>query len=268
MLSFLSFLAYYGFFYIAQAGRGHKHCPVADVPIIAHTGDPVGKFHNHSGVNYYITGPPSDKGIVYFSDVYGIELLENKLLADSYGRAGYFVVAPDFFNGSAAPRDWVNNAPGFDIQTLLDRSTPEVIDPIVATAIDYLRYHRNISRVAAAGYCFGGRYTFRTLAEDNGVDIGFAAHPSYFTSEEVSAINGSVSVATGDGDYSLPPDLRHQVESLLMNNTNQEYELALYGRAPHGFGVRVNNSDPRQVYAKEEAFFQAIRWFETWFNPQ
>lgn len=46
--------------------------------------------------------------------------------------------------------------------------------------------------------------------------------------------------------------------------TGIEYSVALYGGTQHGFGVRANVSDPRQKFGKEQAFYQAVTWFNTW----
>jgi len=66
-----------------------------------------------------------------------------------------------------------------------------------------------------------------------------------------------------DGDTMMPPARRSQIEALLLNTT-QPYSFALYGSVNHGFGVRANVSIPRQKFGKEQAFFQAVRWFDTW----
>ena len=64
-------------------------------------------------------------------------------------------------------------------------------------------------------------------------------------------------------DEMMSPQRRAQIEAMLAA-TKQPFSLALYGGTSHGFGVRVNLSDPRQKFGKEEAFFQAVRWFDTW----
>lgn len=61
----------------------------------------------------------------------------------------------------------------------------------------------------------------------------------------------------------MPAARRAEIEALL-GATGQPFSLALYGGTSHGFGVRANISDPQQKYGKEEAFFQAVRFFDTW----
>lgn len=82
-------------------------------------------------------------------------------------------------------------------------------DPIIDTALSYLRTTLNVSRVAVTGYCFGGRYSFRFVdpARTLKADVAFAAHPSAWTDEDVSAIGAPVSVATA-GEFSPVRDLK------------------------------------------------------------
>lgn len=118
-----------------------------------------------------------------------------------------------------------------------------------------------------AGYCFGGRYSFRFADAARAVraDVAFAAHPSAWVDGEVAALGFPTAVAAADGDTLLPAPLRDELEALLLNNSNAiTYQVALYSgvNVMHGFGVRANVSDPVQKFAKESAFLQAVRWFE------
>jgi len=65
-------------------------------------------------------------------------------------------------------------------------------------------------------------------------------------------------------DTMMPPARRLEIEGLLANNVTQPYQVNLYGGAAHGFGVRGDVSDPEQKFAKEAAFYQAVRWFSAW----
>jgi dienelactone hydrolase len=42
------------------------------------------------------------------------------------------------------------------------------------------------------------------------------------------------------------------------------YQVTVYGGTQHGFGVRVDLKDAKQKFAKESAFYQAVRWFDQW----
>lgn len=152
--------------------------------------------------------------------------------------------------------------PGFNTTAFLGSHGPNATDPLVAKAINYMRTALGVKKIGATGYCFGGRYAFRA-AGGHGADAAFAAHPSLLDDTEILAIKGPASVAAAETDGLMPPERRAQVEALL-GKTGQAYSLALYGGTSHGFGVRVNVSDARQKFGKEQAFFQAVRWFDTW----
>ncbi|KAH6616054.1 dienelactone hydrolase family-domain-containing protein [Chaetomium sp. MPI-SDFR-AT-0129] len=200
--------------------------------------------------------------VLYPSDIFGLPHLENKLLADSYARAGYLTVAPDLFAG--APFSGDPNAPGLNTSAFLALHTPVVTDPIVATAIAYLRSELGVTRIAAPGYCFGGRYTFRALAAGGGVDVWYAAHPSLLEASEIAAIAGPVSVAAGERDVLFGPAARVEAEAVLANGS-QAYQVSLYSGTQHGFAVRADLNDEGQRWAKEQAFLQAVRWFDRFF---
>lgn len=105
------------------------------------------------------------------------------------------------FNGQPAPSD-LNN-PSFNSTAFLAAHGPDVTDPIIETAITYLRSSLNVSTIAVTGYCFGGRYSFRFVdpARTLKADVAFAAHPSAWNDTDVSAIGAPVSVATA-GEFS------------------------------------------------------------------
>ncbi|KAK8057105.1 hypothetical protein PG996_011042 [Apiospora saccharicola] len=212
----------------------------------------------------YYTGDEKYAGgtaVLFLTDIYGLASPEDLRLADSFGRAGYFVVAPDLFNGSPSPMDM--NAPGFNQSQFLASHGPDVTDPIIGKGIRYLREVRGAQRVAVTGYCFGGRYALRFAGENQGVDAAFAAHPSGWTDEEIAAITLPASVAHGQNDELNPLALRQQMEDILDNKTTP-WEVDLYSGAMHGFAVRPNTTVPQQRFAYETSFIQAVRWFEFW----
>ncbi|KAK3356461.1 hypothetical protein B0T25DRAFT_629840 [Lasiosphaeria hispida] len=72
----------------------------------AHKGEPLGTEEVVHGLNTYVIGNrASPKGIiVVYSDVFGLPLPNNKLIADAYARSGeWLVYLPDFFQGDPVP---------------------------------------------------------------------------------------------------------------------------------------------------------------------
>ncbi|KAK0614550.1 dienelactone hydrolase [Immersiella caudata] len=235
--------------------------------VIAHTGNPQGSLQTIQNVTTYITRPRNlltawprrNTAIIYLTDVFGIELPQNKLLADSFARAGYLTIAPDMFQGEALSTDI--DLPNFNMGAFLAKHTTAVQDPIIAKAVAWAQAQPNISKVAIAGYCWGGKYAFRFLAAGKGVDAAFSAHPSLLLDSEVTAITKPVSVAYAEADDLLLPARRGELEGLLLG-TGKAYQTTLYSGTHHGFAVRADISDDEQRFGKEEAFLQAVRWFD------
>ncbi|KAK3314431.1 dienelactone hydrolase family-domain-containing protein [Apodospora peruviana] len=243
-----------------------KQCSYRDEPqILAHTGTPVGTEIVVENSTFYVSETKCKKpkiGVLYLTDAFGIQFVNNKLLADSFARAGYLTVAPDMFNNDPAPFDLAT--PGFNATEWTLRHNPTAIHPILAKAVAYLRSKNHVTKVAVAGYCFGGRYSFRMLAAGLGVDVGFSAHPSLLEDGEILAVQGPISLAAAEIDAMMPPARKSAIEAMLASQVAQPYQVSLYGGTAHGFAVRANISDPEQKFGKEAAFYQAVRWFDAW----
>ncbi|KAM0307415.1 hypothetical protein ACHAPM_000130 [Fusarium culmorum] len=228
-----------------------------------------GEEVKYQGLTLYVSKPhkslgyktPGTRvGVLFLTDIYGLKLKENKELVDNFAKEGYITVAPDLFKGSPAPSE---DTPGFNVTEFLAKYPPSVTDPVVAKAIKYIREELKVSKVAATGYCYGGRYVFRQLDKKGGVDVGFTAHPSLLQTEEIEAVTKPVSIA-GAADDNIFPQPRQAETNAILTKIGKPFSSALYSGTTHGFAVRANTSDPQQAFAKNEAFYQAVRFFEAW----
>jgi dienelactone hydrolase len=61
-------------------------------------------------------------------------------------------------------------------------------------------------------------------------------------------------------DRAFPPDKRHTSETILQE-LKVPYQINLYSGVQHGFAVRGDLSNREVTYAKEQAFLQAVYWF-------
>lgn len=83
---------------------------------------------------------------------------------------------------------------------------------------------------------------------------------------ELEAIEGPLSIAAAETDSIFPEEKRHRTEEMLkqlsLGPKKISYQVVLYGGVSHGFGTRADLSDKRQKFAKEQAFIQAVQWFD------
>ena len=175
----------------------------------------------------------------------------------------YYTIIPDLFSGDPIP---VDRPDDFDFEEWQTRHQPADIDPIIEAALDEIRTNTNIERLGVAGYCFGGKYVARWLGRDAGIRAGYTAHPSGATAGEWAAVSAPLSIANAELDTTFPLEEARQAEDILRNSTIA-WQLDTYSDVPHGFGIRANESDPRQVFAKEQAFVQAVTWFGQYVKP-
>ncbi|KAF2202019.1 dienelactone hydrolase family protein [Delitschia confertaspora ATCC 74209] len=266
MLARFPLLAFAAFAAFASA-FSKKHSSTCDNLQVINEGQPAGELKSINGIQIYHAYPQKkqriyDSAILFVSDIYGVPLLENKLLADSLARANHLVIFPDLFKGDAInasdPEASLNLGPW-----LAKHPAPD-IDSVIASTITYMKTNLGVKKIAGVGYCFGGKYVPRFMARGKGIEAGFIAHPSFLEADEIRGIAGPISIAAGELDPVFNVTLRRNAEDILQQ-MNATYQTTLYAGAPHGFAVRVDMNNPRQVYAKESSYLQAVRWFDAWF---
>lgn len=166
---------------------------------VRNAGVPAGKMLNVSGIDMYLSYPPgsntSSKALLYLTDIFGVPLPQNQLLADSLASNDYLVVMPDLFRGDAISVE--EQEAGLNLTGWLAEHPMSEIDSIVNTTIEYMRAELGVEQIGGLGYCFGGKYVPRFLTENGGIDLGFIAHPSNLQEAEIGGITKGISIAAG-----------------------------------------------------------------------
>ncbi|KAH8800188.1 dienelactone hydrolase family protein [Xylogone sp. PMI_703] len=226
-----------------------------------HEGSPRGEMQTIEGVETYIASPKSkvrDKAILILSDAVGI-YNNSKLLADNFADRGYLTLIPDLFDDDAVPIK-SRLEKGFDLSSWLAKHPIENVDVIVQKFIDYLKTIVKTKFIGGVGYCFGGKYVARFLNPEQ-IKVGFTAHPSFVTREELGNIKGPLSIAAAEIDDIFTRSLCHESENILQK-IGISYQISLFSGVSHGFAVRGDLSVSLDKFAKEQAFRQAVAWFD------
>jgi dienelactone hydrolase len=238
---------------------------------VKHEGEAKGEVKKIGDVRTYFSYPEdksTKNAIVIFTDVMGIDFINIQLIADQYAANGYFVAVPDLFNGNVVP---LNPPAGFDLMKWIGTEMPHppAVDPIIEATIKELRGNMGVKRLGGVGYCFGGKYVCRWLgkSQGEGIDAGFTAHPSFVEAEEVKGIKGPLSIAAAETDQIFPAPKRHETEDILQA-MDVPYQINLFSDVQHGFAVRCDLSLKRAKFAKEQAFLQAVNWFDEYVKEQ
>ncbi|KAF9026836.1 dienelactone hydrolase [Hymenopellis radicata] len=233
-----------------------------------HEGTPKGTWENIAGVQTYVSVPPggtSTKVIMYFPDVWGIDIFVNgQLLVDYFAQKGFTVLALDYFRGDSVQRhrkdrhDRTTN-PNFDYDAwkkkhmaFADEHVPKWIGEVVKRYGD--------AKYAAVGYCFGAPYVMNALEKGSIFCAGAFAHPAFLSESHFFKCAKPLLLSCAETDHTFPAASRHRAEEILQE-VKATYQVQLFSRVEHGFALRGDMSNPYQRWVKEESADAIIRWF-------
>ncbi|KAJ0108188.1 hypothetical protein J7T55_000153 [Diaporthe amygdali] len=230
---------------------------------VKHEGEPTGKIIKVGQYDTYVAEPKGKKhdgaALLYIPDIFGI-WQNSKLMADQFAANGYHTIIVDVFNGDVFP-----NPPPQDVMKWIQEGgdgknphTKEAVDPIVEVGLKYLK-DQGFTKIGAVGYCFGAKYVVRHYKD--GIKVGYVAHPSFVDEDELAAITGPLSISAAETDQIFPAEKRHKSEEILQK-VGQPYQINLFSGVQHGFAVRCDLSVRVQRWSKEQAFYQAVGWFD------
>lgn len=133
------------------------------------------------------------------------------------------------------------------------------MDPIADVVINHLK---NTLKVKKLGYCFGAKHVVGNLKNDR-LDAGYVAHPSFVTSDELSALSKPLFIGAAEIDTIFTSEKRSESEKILAD-LKAPYQINLYGAVSHGFALRGDLSIKEVKFAMDRAFEQAVTWFKYW----
>jgi len=276
-------------------------CPQCAVGAL-HTGTPEGRMETVHGLPTYIADPPAgqeQKGIIIFlPDAFGLELVNNKLLADKYARrTNARVYLPDFMNGhylgahmfevmdvvlkkNGTWMDTFWKVPAafqaiYNAAPFLFFNRQSVAKPKVFKFFHDMRANEAASQaVGAAGFCWGGKWVFMLCADPekaaNGkslIDFGYAAHPSSIVMpQDAEAVKLPLSVCCGDEDAVFGLKQLKQCKEILEAKDKDKFEVVIVPGATHGFAVRGSPLEKNAIENGRQAEQQAVDWYNKWFE--
>lgn len=220
--------------------------------------------------------------IVLFTDIFGYQLPNIRLLADKLGLQSQLTVyVPDIlFNDSVSPDNFdratfpIWRSKHGDNETL----------PCVKDILYHLRNEYHYTKIGGWGFCFGGRYaalassnTFTTIKDTTtvsmvsngsphlrGLDAYAVAHPSFITIDDFDHLTIPGLFLCAETDMQFPLTLANEVEKVLVQTKKIPHtQFKYYPGTTHGFTVRGNENDPVVVQARDDALHTAATFFRT-----
>ncbi|ORY82966.1 alpha beta-hydrolase [Leucosporidium creatinivorum] len=236
---------------------------------VLHEGEPQGSFETVGGIKTYVSKPSGDfdktKAVVYLGDIFGY-YTNSKLICDSFAaNLGVAVYFPDYLNDDPVPIDAMNKGT-FDMDSWRPRhgaqQTRASLDPVLAQLKS-----SGVTRIAAAGYCFGGKYTM-DLAIEGLIATGMFAHPAGIkVPEDLDALleKGAASILVNacEIDHTWPKESQDKAEAVLGDGKYAPgFKQNYYPGCRHGFASRGDITDPKVKFGKEDSFVETVKWFK------
>ncbi|KAK5724299.1 hypothetical protein LTR15_004343 [Elasticomyces elasticus] len=268
-----------------------------------HKGQPQGKIEKLHGLSTYVIGNRTTPRatIVVYSDVFGLALPNNKLIADRYAASGeYLVYMPDFFKGdplglsvadtlipvNAAKQSSLSKYGGLlaAIPSFVMWSTRHKFGPTDKICKDFLQALRRATpkerQIGMVGMCWGGRYAIRAGLEGNVIEVEgdkvplvdavVVLHPSNLAlPTDVEGPVVPMSFGWGQEDQNTSIAQKGQVEQVHEKAAKSgkkipEMQHKVYHPGRHGFAVRGNPDDPAERKCLEDSIEQVLDWFKRW----
>ncbi|KAK3135689.1 hypothetical protein QOZ80_5BG0422210 [Eleusine coracana subsp. coracana] len=225
-------------------------------PVLDPAGGEGKVVDSFGGLKAYLTGSDGAKAaVVLVSDVFGFESPNLRKIADKVASSGYFVVVPDFFHGDPfVPENAERPIPVWLKSHTTEKGFEEA-KPIIAALKE-----KGISKVGAAGYCWGAKVVVE-LAKAHEIQAAVLLHPSFVTVDDIKEVKCAISVLGAEIDKMSPPELVKQFEQVLSTNSGVGHFVKIFPGVSHGWSVRYSHNDAAAVKSAEEALADMIDWF-------
>jgi len=237
---------------------------------VTHEGNPKGTWEEIGGINCYVGAPsnveyPKEKALLFLSDVFGMQLINNQLLVDDFAANGILTYGVDYFFGDPIPEDAMSNPNStFDREAWRERHGEDRTRPAIDAVISALK-ERGITTFATTGYCFGAAYAV-PLAIENVTQVTAVSHPSRIKVPEDLERYFSVSKApflinSCEVDGAFPADAQAKADEIFGGGKFAPgYKREYFPGCKHGFAVRGDMTDPKVKAGKEGAFKSTVDW--------
>eukprot|EP00775_Hariotina_reticulata_P009316 gene9317-9481_t len=249
----------------------------------------------------YITKPdkPNGAAVILATDVFGYQLVNARLIADTFAANGYLCVVPNYYPEGGLPLTILETAEAvmplpwwqkllsagtllgvvFNFIKFLRRNPVGPAVELTAAVAQLLRRDYGVKKVALQGppysqpagprgrYCYGGKVGVLLSARPGVLDAVALAHPSAVkVPDEVEAMQVPAIFLCAEHDNLFPKAAREKAEEILRAKPGLVSKFVIHPGTQHGYAVRGSKANPRVNEAREDALKQAMGFFNQCFD--
>ena len=257
-------------------------------------GQPKGKDGVRlGGLDCYVSKPIGTESpkccVVVATDLFGLRIVNPRLIADKFADAGFLVIVPDILGKYALEPTGLDqkSLAGQAAMSLSERlyskykfvcAVPSVIaavwalpvEPTVAAlcaVVDDAKKQYGVSKVGMQGYCWGGKHAIRIAHDTEHVNAVVVAHPARINVPgDIERIRVPSMFHSPELDYDFSPSKRAAAEKIFATReasgkeTVPEHIFINYPNMFHAFADRGDESDPETRAAMEKHLTKSIEF--------
>jgi len=247
-------------------------------------GTPGGQIIKIAGIDtYQILGKDDaskGKAIVLLTDVFGLTKNPCMTADEVSEKSGFDVYVPDLFNGDPIPSSLLKDMPqapgekmpmgakfklaGKFVTSLgpwLFFHRAAVTVPIVEKFLRALRSEKEVTRIEAVGYCFGGLHALLLGGSQlHLVDAIVGCHVSWVNRGHFEQLQVPAAFACAQEDTQFSDALRTEAEQILARKSEISSKFLITEGTVHGFAARPNPDNPVIMKAYTQANDLIVEW--------
>lgn len=180
-------------------------------------------------------------------------------VADQLAEAGYIAIAPDLLSGMAPNGGKTSDFPSGDAaREAISKVTPEQATADLNAVADYVaKLPAANGKVAVAGFCWGGRQSFRFATNRPSLAAAFVFYGNGPDSSDIARIKCPVYGFYGGNDARVNATIPQT--AAWMKQAGKIFEPVIYNGAGHGF-MRSGEEPNAEVANKKARDEGWVRW--------
>ncbi|MFN2533192.1 MAG: dienelactone hydrolase family protein [Pyrinomonadaceae bacterium] len=209
-------------------------------------------------VNSFVVYPEVNKkatAVVVIHEIFGMSDWVQSL-TDQLAEAGYIAIAPDLLSGMGPNGGGTSSFDAKNVGQAIQSLPPDQITADLNAVADYVsKLPSSNGKVVVAGFCWGGRQTFRFATNRPTLKAAFvfygeapATADGTINEEALAKISGPVYGFYAGNDMRIDATLPKTIDA--MKELNKKYEPVTYEGAGHGFMRAGEAPEPTPPVAK------------------